>query len=146
MATEISTIRSRIQTAVNAMAGMSVSIHPYERFSSTPNTIAHLRFACGVVGVEGRPDDRQRQAQGILADTSIGIRFTYRIRPKDQVTSYDEAWDKATDIAQTVTNRSPTIYSDIQIRFSRMTHEVLTSGEFIIITLFFQILHYIPLV
>ena len=145
MAVSVSTIRQRIQTAIDAVAGMKPARNPIAGFERGPNTVAHLSYAVGITAVEARPDDRQRQSQGTLTETKIDVVFAYRLKPKAQLTSYDEAFDKAESLMQTITNRTPTVYNEVQIRFLRLSNELSSAGEFIIITLSFEALHYMPL-
>ena len=144
-AVKLSTIRSRFGSAIDAIAGMSISRNPYERFGAIPNTVAHLRFAIGIISCDRIDSDRQKENTGIYAQTIIGIKFAYRLRPKDQITSYDEGFDKSNDLIKACTNRSPAIYTNLQIYFDNQSHEISDSGEYLIITIRFLIYHFLPL-
>lgn len=141
----LSTIRGRFATAVDAIAGMSASRNPFDRFGYVPNTVAHLRFSVGILSASRMNADRQRQNSGIFMQSYIGIKFAYRLRPKDQITSYDEAYNKANDIVAALTNRTSAVYTNLQIYFEDITHEVTDSGEYMIFTLRFLVYHYLPL-
>lgn len=141
----LSTIRGRFATAVDAIAGMSISRNPYDRFGYVPNTVAHLRFAVGILSATRVDADRQKQSSGIFMQSHIGVKFAYRLRPKDQIASYDEGYNKAGDIIATLTNRTPAVYNGLQIYFDDIAHEVTDSGEYMIFVVRFLIYHYIPL-
>tara|TARA_R110000824_G_scaffold102050_3_gene242175 strand:- start:256 stop:696 length:441 start_codon:yes stop_codon:yes gene_type:complete len=145
MATTPPVIRQRFATAVDAIAGMSEARNPYDSFGNSPNTVAHLRFSVGILSVQAQPDDRQRQQQGFLAETAIGVKFSFRLKPKAQLTSYDDAYLKAGSLIQSLTNRTPTVYTDTQIRFEAIAHELSSANEYMIMILTFNVLHYVPL-
>lgn len=130
---------------MDAIAGMSQSRNPFDVFGRNPNTVAHLRFAVGVTSVAARDDDRQRQPAGVFCNTTAVVRFAYRIRPKDQQLSYRSAFDQADLITQAITNRTPAVYTNLQIRFAGMSYRIANSGEYMILDMSFSILHYLPL-
>jgi len=145
-AVSLSTIRSRFGTAIGAIAGMTESRNPFGRFGYNPNSVAHLRFACGVMSCNRIDADRQREAQGVFVTTTMGVRFAYRLRPKDQITSYDESFDQAQSVIQAITNRTSAVYANIQIFFDDLGHEITDSGEYMVFTVRFLIYHYLPLI
>ena len=144
-AVSLSTIRGRFATAIGAIAGMTQSRNPFGRFGYNPNSVAHLRFACGVVSCHRIDGDRQKMAQGVFCHTIMAVRFAYRLRPKDQITSYDEAFNQAEDVIQALTNRTSAVYANLQIFFDELLHDITDSGEYIIFTVRFLIFHYLPL-
>jgi len=144
-AVSLSTIRARFATAIDALSGFSESRNPFENFGRAPNTVAHLRFAVGIINVQGREDDRQRETTGIMSNTMMGIRFAYRVRPKDQIVSYDESFDKAQEVIKTITNKSAPVYADLSIRFDNLESELTESGEYMIFDSRFEVIHFIPL-
>ena len=141
----IATIRQRFATKIDAIAGFSENRNPFPNFGRAPNTVAHKRFAVGILSAIGEDDTRQRQSVGIMSRTAIGVKFAYRIRPKDQLIAYDESITTAESVIQSLTNRTSTLYASLQIRFEQMNMELTESGEFNIISLGFSVLHQIPL-
>ena len=78
-------------------------------------------------------------------ETSVEVRFTYRLRPKDQVTDYDGSMDQAELVIKKIMDRGAPLYTNIHIRYDRMVHNVTDSGEYIITSLEFGVLHHLPL-
>lgn len=144
-AVSLSTIRKRFATAVTTLSGFDESRNPFDGYGRSPNTIAHKRFSVGVGTVTSREDDRQRRSEGIMTDTQMSVRFAFRIRPKDQIDSYDNALDAAEQVIEIITNRSTPLHDSLQIRFTGLDNELADSGEWCSLTLSFSVLHYIQL-
>lgn len=144
-AVSLSTIRQRFATAISALAGFDESRNPYDGYGRSPNTVAHKRFSVGVGTVTSRDDDRQRRSTGIMTDTDVLVRFAFRIRPKDQIDSYDDALDAAAEVIEKITNRSTPLHDNLQIRFRGFDNELSDSGEWCTLSIQFSVLHYINL-
>jgi hypothetical protein len=144
-AVSLSTIRQRFAQAISDLSGFEQSRNPYDGYGRSPNTVAHKRFSVGINAVSSRDDDRQRRADGIMTETEVSVRFAFRIRPKDQIDSYDDALDAAAQVIEKITNRSTPLHDNLQIRFRGFDNELADSGEWCTLTIAFTVLHYIQL-
>jgi hypothetical protein len=144
-AVSLSTIRSRFATAISSLDGYDESRNPYDGYGRSPNTIAHQRFSVGIRGVTSRTDDRQRESDGVMTETEVFVRYPFRIRPKDQVSSYDLALSSAESVIKKITNRSSPLHDNLQIRWRGLDNELADSGEWVSIIITFIVLHYISL-
>ena len=140
-----SAIRSRFATAVDAISGFSASRNPADSHYRVPQSVAHLRFWIVLGSSEGLPEDRQNMPPGVISETGVAVRFAYRLRPKDQITDYDLALDTIETVIETIDTRGAPLHTDLQIRYERMGIELVPSGEFVICTVFFNVLHVISL-
>ena len=148
MGVALSTIRSRIATALDAVDTLAFkqSRNPFQEWGRAPNTVAHLNYAVGITSSIEDTADRQRTTpEGVMVRTTAAVRFAYRIRPKDQVTSYDESFNAAEVIMRTITVRSAPLHTGLQIRFSRIIPDMTDSGEYTTTIVEFEILHYLSL-
>ena len=141
----LSTIRSRFAAAMDSLSGFDESRNPYDGYGRSPNTIAHQRFSVGIRGVSSRTDDRQKQDIGVMTETEVFVRYAFRIKPKDQISSYDSALDSAETVIKKITNRSSPLHNDLQIRWRGLDNELADSGEWVSIIITFLVLHYISL-
>ena len=142
----LSTIRTRIATAIGGLSGWYLSRNPLQEWGRAPNTVAHKNYAVGITSCTQVTDDRQRRSpEGVMVRSTVAVRFAYRIRPKDQITSYNESFDAAQEIMRTITDRNPTTHADLQIRFNRIIPDMADSGEYTTTTVEFDILHYLSL-
>jgi len=145
MVVSLATIRQRFATMLSSLDGFDESRNPYDGYGRSPNTIAHKRFSVGVRTVTERDDDRQRHGVGVMTSTEVAIRYAFRIRPKDQLESYDDGLDSAQTVINAITKRSLPLHDEIQIRFGGMDNELSDSGEWMSINLNFLVLHYLYL-
>jgi len=142
---QLSTIRSRIATAISSITGTKLSPLPYEAFGRTTNSIAHKAFSVGIGGSDAA-DDRQRSTEGAMLMTDVFVALAYRIRPLDQLTDIDNALNFENDIIKKVLDRTnTTLYQNLHIKLVSSQRQLTDSGEYMLSTLNFDCLHFIPL-
>ena len=141
----LSTIRSRIATAISSIAGTKLTPLPYQAFGRTTNSIAHKAFSVGIGG-SSAADDRQRPTEGAMMSTDVFIALAFRIRPLDQLTDIDNALDFENDIIKKVLDRTnTTLYQNLHLKLVSSQRQLTDSGEYMLSTLSFESLHFIPL-
>ena len=145
MVVSLATRRQRFSTMIDSLDGFDESRNPFDGYGRSPNTIAHKRFSVGIRSVSSRDDDRQRRGVGVMSSTEVMIRYAFRIRPKDQIESFDAGLDSAQTVINAITKRSTPLHDELQIRFGGMDNELSDSGEWMSITLAFEVLHYLYL-
>jgi len=145
MIVSLATIRQRFATQIATLSGFTESRNPYDGYGRSPNTVAHKRFMVGIQSVTSRDDDRQRRGVGVMTSTMVGVKYIFRIRPKDQLESFDDGLDSAQTVINAITKRSTPLHDEIQIRFGGMDNELSDSGEWMSIILSFEVLHYLYL-
>lgn len=144
---QLSTIRKRVATAMEAIsgAGLKESPLPFDAFGRTPNSIAHKAFSVGIGGSNAQ-DDRQRPLEGAMLQTDLDITFAYRLRPLDQLTDVDNQLDMENTIITALLDRTDSsIYPNLHIKFISSNRLLTDSGEYVLSTLSFEALHFIPL-
>lgn len=144
---QLSTIRKRIATAMEAIsgAGLKESPLPFDAFGRTPNSIAHKAFSVGIGGSNAQ-DDRQRPLEGAMLQTDLDITFAYRLRPLDQLTDVDNQLDMENTIITALLDRTDSsLYPNLHIKFISSNRLLTDSGEYVLSTLSFEALHFIPL-
>ena len=141
----LSAIRTRFATAVTSITGMTESRNPFEDVIRAPQRVAQKRFWVGITSAIASEDGRQSTTVGAQMETTVSVKFAYRLRPKDQVTDYGEALDQAEPVIAKLTARGAPLSTDLQIRFSQLTTDITASGEYIIPTAEFSVLHFLPL-
>ena len=145
MVVSLATIRQRFSRMIDSLDGFDESRNPFDGYGRSPNTIAHKRFSVGIRSVSSRDDDRQRRGVGVMSSTEVMVRYAFRIRPKDQIESFDDGLDSAQTVINAITKRSTPLHDELQIRFGGMDNELSDSGEWMSITLAFEVLHYLYL-
>ena len=142
---DLSSIRARFSTALKTLTGFTESRNPFDDFNREPNAVAQKRFSVGIGTVEALEEQRQNSSVGILCNTQVFVKFPYRLRPKDQVLDYDNSMDTAQLVIAKCTTRAAPLHTDLQIFFQGLEHQITDSGEYIITTLQFNVLHQISL-
>ena len=146
MPATIKSLRQRVETAIDAVAGWSVAKHPYNVFGRDPSSVLDHRFAVGCPNTLPVPGRRQKTAQGAVCNTVIAVTYAFRIRPKDQVASYDDSLDAEAEIIKAVMADTVALKTDASISFTGATsREVQPAGEWIVSDLEFSALHVLAL-
>ena len=143
-AVSFSTIRSRFATKVLTIDGFTISRNPFDDFNRNPNAVAHKRTSIGVSMI-ARSDQRERSSVGVLCESIIIVKYPYRLRPKDQVLDFDNSMDSVEDVIKALTVRAAPLHTNLQIFFNSANHDITDSGEYIINTLNFTVIHTIAL-
>lgn len=143
---KLSTIRGRISTALEGLGeGLKQSPLPSGGFGRTPNSIAHKAFSVEIGGSNAQ-DDRQRSIEGAMLQTDMNIKLAYRIRPLSQLVDVDGCLDLENVIIANLLDRSnSSLYPNLHIKLISSNRILTDSGEYIISTLSFELLHFIPL-
>jgi len=146
VAVAVTSIRQRIETAVDAVSGFSVAKHPYGVFGRDPASTLHKRFAVGVPATNPT-QSRQRATHGATVHTVAAVTYAFRLKPKDQVESYDAAIDAEAEIIKAVMAENATMWAGVSITFLSVTmREVDPAGEWMIGEIEFSVLHPLALV
>tara|TARA_R100000664_G_C2755886_1_gene143658 strand:- start:107 stop:553 length:447 start_codon:yes stop_codon:yes gene_type:complete len=145
-AVKLSVIRSRLKTAIeNIGGGLKESPLPFQAFGRTPNAIGHKSFAIGILSSTST-DDRQKANIGTLTQTDIQIQLSFRLKPLAQNEDVDNAMDLENDIIISICNRGDTaLYQNVHFKFVSCSRVLVDSGEYILSSINFESLHYLPL-
>jgi hypothetical protein len=138
-------LRQRIQTAVDAVTGLTVSAFATELFGSDTAREMAGRFSVGLGVSEPAPQDRQvRTAEGVYCQTPVTVRIAHKLRADAQVADLDAASTVAD--AAMVGVMAPGTLANCQIYFVRASQELTPQAEFVLSTLDFLVYHRIPTV
>jgi len=139
-------LRQRVETAIDAVTGFSVSKHPHDVFARDPSSVLHQRFAVGVPTTTPVPNRRQRTTDGAVVNTVIAVTFCIRVKPKDQVASYDEALDAEHSIIKAVMAKTTALSANASISYAgTSSRNVDPAGEWFIGDIEFNALHVLDL-
>lgn len=136
-----STIRQRVASAVAALDDYTESVHDYDHIGEDPNSYRNKSFAVGCLS-SAPSNSRQRLTEGALVHTLIGVRSTYKLRPKDRITSVDEALDGQGDIIKAVMGMS---VADLNLEVAELRRPAGIGGEWFFVESIFRIQHFLAL-
>tara|TARA_R100000655_G_scaffold89653_1_gene130160 strand:+ start:18 stop:449 length:432 start_codon:yes stop_codon:yes gene_type:complete len=134
-------IQEAIATQILQISGFRQALTLPDYFGRMQNTLAHKGFVVGLPNTQSAPE-RQRRSVGVYVQSSIEVKFAYRLRPLD---AYPIDYNNALLTERTVTDQIlqsyATIKAGIQIRFEGSTRAATDSNEYMIHTLNFIIFH-----
>lgn len=134
-----SAIRAAIAARIVALGGeWKESRFLPDRLGYDPSSVAHLAFSVDM------PNGRaagNRQKPTIYQQETVVVRFTYQVKPKDQITSYDAALDaENTVITQLLASGWASQFQTVYVSSSRSS---LETGEWRRHELTFNVLFYL---
>ena len=81
-----------------------------------------------------------------MLQTDMSIKMAYRLRPLAQLADVDNGLDLENTIISNLLDRTKTtLYPNLHVRFISSNRIFTDSGEYVISTLSFELLHFIPL-
>jgi hypothetical protein len=87
----VAQLRRAITARIAALEGWRPSAQVLDRPGQDPASSAHLAFS--VVARRSVPVEQRQRVGQLLTTTELVVRFTARVKPKDQGESLDEATD-----------------------------------------------------
>ncbi len=114
-------------------------------FGADPASIAHKAFAVGVPETSDTHNYRSIPTEGARAKSTVVIRFSYRVPPKDQVTGYGDCLDAEATVLNQMMAMDSSWPSDIKVSWERTSRRAVPSGEWLIVEMTFSILHLLAL-
>ena len=134
-------IQAAIATQISQISGFKQAPTLPAYFGRIQNTLAHKGFVVGLPNTQQIPE-RQRRAVGLYVQTSIEVRFAYRLRPLDAYPiDYNNALVAERDVTDQILKSYATIKAGIQIRFEGANRAATDSNEYMIHTINFTIFH-----
>lgn len=145
MSCSLSELRAAVSTQILTLSGFHLIKQPPDYFGRVQNTLAHKAFTVDLRS-SSEAVERQRKSVGVMLQTTVGIKFSFRLRPKDLYpTDYDNALDAEKDVINKVLNSYQSVQGGLQIRYNRSTRSVPDSMEYMIINLEFTAQHTLPI-
>lgn len=141
-AVSASTVRSRIATVLEALTGWKESTFAPGLFGRDPQPTMHLAFAVGMPTSAIPEGQRQRLSEGAFVDSSVSVRWAYRLRGDAQVADYAAALDQEALAIKAVCGASTA--DGVHYLLSNAIRDDSTEG-WILGTLTFRALHRIAL-
>ena len=136
MALALSTIRTRVATALTA-AAFRESRFGYELFGSDPQHVQHKTFSVGLTTTAAEP---RRRGQ-LAVHTVVSIKWSARVRADAQVSDYGAALDLEETIVAAVRGASKVNMFSLDY-VSTPQREIAPTGDWFIGRVDFQAQHF----
>lgn len=122
-------IRQATAARIAALGGdWRASAYPYEVFGADPGSTVHGAYAVGVVRTEAL-EDRQKVSVGAFVRSIVRIRFTARVKPKDQIASVDTALGMELALVQQLMQETTTWPRTFRPLLRTIERRLLEGGE-----------------
>lgn len=147
-------VRSSFAAQCAAVANWTESRFAADVFGRDPDSLmgsSTVRlFAVGLGDTNNRMGGtgngyRGRASEGLLVETSVLVRWAYRLRPKDQQTSRDEAEAAGQELINACEAYTASWPGELKVQLQTVTSEVVPSGEWFLGTATFLVLHALPI-
>lgn len=142
MSLKFSQIRSAFTSQISTITGFSLCRQLPDYFGRTKDTIAHKSFSVGISVTNQFDAERQRRGVGVYVDSSVQVKFAYRLRPLDVYpTDYDLALNAEEQVINKCLSSYAAIQAEVQVRYLNSNRVATESNEYMIHTIDFQVLH-----
>jgi len=88
---------------------------------------------------------RGRPAEGLLVETTLEVRYSWRLAPKGMSDSYDDALDGEAAVVNVLMAYDATWPSSYKVQLISTTRETSVLGEWVVGVITFRIVHTLPL-
>ncbi len=132
-------IQTAISEQISLLSGFKEAPTLPDYFGRIQNTLAHKGYVVGLPNSRQMPE---RQRGVIYIESSIQIKFAYRLRPHDAYPlDYKNALLAEKQVTSQVLQSYQSIQQGIQIRFDSANRSATDSTEYMIHTINFIIYH-----
>jgi hypothetical protein len=141
MALGYNEIQEAISTQIKLLSGFKEAPTLPAYFGRVQNTLAHKGFVVGLPNTQQIPE-RQRRSVGTYVQSSLEVKFAYRLRPTDAYPlDYNNALHTERLVSNQVLESYGAIQQGIQIRLESANRAATDSNEYMIHTLNFIVFH-----
>lgn len=138
-------LREDVTARILTLPGWKESRVAPDNFGRDADSLAHK---CFVIHPSESTDTRQyrgRPAEGTLVETSLEVRYSWRLAPKDMSNSYDDALDGEQAIINKLMAYDATWPLNYKIQLDTFSRETNDIGEWVIGVVVFRVLMTLPL-
>lgn len=116
-----------------------------DNFGRDADSIAHMAFAVSPASTDDLRAYRGRPAEGLLVETTLEVRYSWRLAPKGMSDSYDAALDGEQALVNCLMAYDATWPGSYKVQLVSTSRESNAIGEWVIGVLSFRIVHTLPL-
>jgi hypothetical protein len=138
-------LREDVTMRLLQLTGWKESRVAPDNFGRDADSIAHKAFAVHPTQTEDLRAYRGRPAEGILVETTLDVRYSWRLAPKGMSDSYDDALDGEQAVVNKLMVYDATWPSSYKVQVVRTSRETNTIGEWVVGVVTFRIVHTLPL-
>jgi len=138
-------LREDVTARILTLTGWKESRVAPDNFGRDADSIAHRAFAVLPTSTDDLRAYRGRPAEGLLVETTLEVRYSWRLAPKGMSDSYDDALDGEQSVINKLMVFDPTWPSSYKVQVVSTTRETSVLGEWVVGVITFRIVHTLPL-
>jgi hypothetical protein len=138
-------LREDVTARILTLTGWKESRVAPDNFGRDADSIAHKAFAVHPTSTDDLRAYRGRPAEGLLVETTLEVRYSWRLAPKGMSDSYDDALDGEQSVINKLMVFDPTWPSSYKVQLISTTRETSVLGEWVVGVITFRIVHTLPL-
>jgi hypothetical protein len=139
-------LREDVTTRLLTLSGWRQSIVAPSDFGRDPGTLLGSKcFAVNPGTTTDLRQYRQRPAEGTLVETMLQIRWAHQLKPTSMSTSYDDALDSEAALTNAMMVYDSSWPASYKMQYVSATRETSLSGEWVLGTIEFRVVHTLPL-
>lgn len=138
-------LREDVTTRLLTLSGWKESRVSPDNFGRDADSLAHKCFAVHPIKTDDLRQYRGRPTEGVLVETELEVKYSWRMAPKAMSDSYDDALDgeqSAINVLMVYDTNWPGSY---KFQFVSSQREANDAGEWVIGVLTFRVVHTLPL-
>lgn len=138
-------LREDVTARILTLTGWKESRVAPDNFGRDADSIAHKAFAVHPTSTDDLRAYRGRPAEGLLVETTLEVRYSWRLAPKGMSDSYDDALDGEQSVINKLMVFDPTWPQSYKAQVISTTRETSVLGEWVVGVITFRIVHTLPL-
>jgi hypothetical protein len=138
-------LREDVTARILTLTGWKESRVAPDNFGRDADSIAHKAFAVHPTSTDDLRAYRGRPAEGLLVETTLEVRYSWRLAPKGMSDSYDDALDGEAAVVNVLMAYDATWPSSYKVQLISTTRETSVLGEWVVGVITFRIVHTLPL-
>jgi hypothetical protein len=138
-------LREDVTARILTLTGWKESRVAPDNFGRDADSIAHKAFAVNPISTDDLRAYRGRPAEGLLVETTLEVRYSWRLAPKGMSDSYDDALDGEQSVINKLMVYDATWPSSYKVQVVSTTRETSVLGEWVVGVITFRIVHTLPL-
>lgn len=138
-------LREDVTARILTLTGWKESRVAPDNFGRDADSIAHRAFAVHPTSTDDLRAYRGRPAEGLLVETTLEVRYSWRLAPKGMSDSYDDALDGEAAVVNVLMAYDATWPSSYKVQLISTTRETSVLGEWVVGVITFRIVHTLPL-
>lgn len=138
-------LREDVTARVATLPGWKQSLVAPDNFGRDAELSSGTWFVVHVTETQDLRAYRGKPAEGTLVESTLVVRYSWRLAPRDMSGSYDDALDGEQAVVNKLMVYDATWPGSYKVQFIRVTRETNDVGEWVVGAVEFRVVHTLPL-